>query len=86
MPMYYPDLKSVERLAVQMADQRDPGRKYKGIIPKTEAELPEARIALGKYMREVWNDTVFAYEIEEAATEENYHKAISTGMRKSGIL
>lgn len=82
MPMYYPDLKSVQQCAQQMAEQPDPTKKYKGLIPTTEKELPQARIELGQYFRRVWNDVVAALEVEEAATEENYHEVLARGLRR----
>ena len=74
MPSYYPDLNSVKRFAEQMQLQRSDVKKYKGIVPTTEAELPEARKQLGEYMRDVWQDEVAALEIELAVEPHNYHE------------
>ena len=72
MPMYFPDLDSVQKLAERMAKHQEDGKKYKGIIPQTEAELSQARTELADYMRSVWKDEVFAMEIELAVSEDNY--------------
>lgn len=40
MPMYYPDLKSVQTTAQQMSEQPDPEKKYKGIIPRRRRSYP----------------------------------------------
>jgi hypothetical protein len=79
MPMYYPDLKSVRNTAEAMAKNTG-AKKYKGIIPKTEKELPEARIQLGRYFRSVWGDEVAAVEVEMSVTKENYNKKLSEGL------
>lgn len=73
MPMYYPDLKSVKRFAEDM-QQRDDAKKYKGIIPTSEDELPEARKQLGNYMRDIWGDEIAALEIELAVDRDNYYQ------------
>ena len=80
MPMYFPDLASVARIAEDMKGQPDPAKRYTGIIPTTEAELPLARRALGHYVRTVWNDSVAAIEIEQAATKENYQETVRCGI------
>ena len=71
MPMYFPDLRSVQQLAKDMA-RNEEGKKYTGIFPKTEEELSEARRQLGKYLRDIWHDNVFAMEVELGVSEENY--------------
>lgn len=71
MPMYFPDLKSVQQLAKDMS-KNEGDKKYTGMHPKTEEELPEARRQLGKYLRDVWHDRVFAMEVELGVSEENY--------------
>ncbi len=43
MPMYYPDLKSVKRFAEQMKQQPNESKRYKGLVPTNDQELPEAR-------------------------------------------
>jgi len=72
MPMYFPDLESVQRLAKQMAKKGISKPAYTGTYPETIFELPQARKELGKYLREVWGDDVFAVEVERAATPDNY--------------
>lgn len=83
MPMYYPDLKSVQVEAKMMMQNKPP---YTGIFPVDESELPRARKELGAYMRDVWHDEIAALEIEMAATAENYNEAILAGFvaRKKG--
>ena len=71
MPMYYPDLESVQRTCEQMS-KNSKGKEYKGIIPKNESELSQARRDLGFYFRRVWNDKIAAIEVEKAVTEYNY--------------
>lgn len=78
MPMYFPDLKSIKELAKDMSTHQRESNKYRGIIPETEDELPEARKQLAKYMRIVWKDEVFALEIELAVSKENYNKKMSS--------
>jgi len=80
MPMYYPDLKSVKVTCEDMAKYQKKEKLYKGIIPQTEEELPRARIELGQYFRDVWNDQIAAIEVEQAADKNNYDAAISRGM------
>jgi len=76
MPMYYPDLNSVAIIAARMKKYQSNDKKYKGIVPATEAELPEARKQLGAYMRDVWQDEIAALEIELAVEPHNYHEKI----------
>lgn len=71
MPMYYPDLKSVQECAKSMSENVK-GKEYKGIIPKNENELPQARRELGLYFRHVWGDIIAAIEVEEAVTVDDY--------------
>ena len=82
MPAFFPDLRSVKKLAEAMAKYQEPENLYKGIIPKNEDELPEARKQLAKYMRDIWNDDIAAAEIEMAVTEENYHEKFREYMIK----
>jgi len=72
MPMYFPDLKSVQRLVCSMSENEG-DKKYTGIYPKTEEELSEARKQLANYLRTVWNDEVFAMEVELGVSEGNYN-------------
>ena len=78
MPMYFPDLKSIKELAKDMSIHQQESNKYRGIIPETEDELPEARKQLAKYMRGIWGDEVFAMEIELGVSENNYHEKMSS--------
>lgn len=71
MPMYFPDLESVRQLAISMLRHKG-DKKYQGIIPKDENELPRARIQLAEYLRSVWKDDIFAVEVEYGTTSENY--------------
>jgi len=73
MPMYFPDLESVKQVCEIMSKHKS-DKKYTGIIPQTEGDLPEARIQLGRYFRTVWNDEIAALEVEKAVTRENYQK------------
>lgn len=82
MPMYYPDLTSVKSCAVVMAQQQKEDKKYKGIIPQTEEDLPEARKQLGEYFRKVWNDEIAALEIELSVSKDNYHEKLKDHIRK----
>lgn len=82
MPMYFPDLESVRELAIDMATKQQPEKKYKGIIPESEEDLPEARKQLAKYLREVWNDEIFALEVELALDENNYDERMAEHIMK----
>lgn len=75
MPMYFPDLESVQSLAKSMAKNKG-AKQYRGIYPKNKNELSEARQQLAWYMREIWKDELFALEIELAVTKENYDAKI----------
>lgn len=75
MPMYFPDLKSVQQLARSM--RKNEGEKqYIGIYPENDQDLPEARIQLGRYLREIWGDRIAALEVELAVTEKDYHQKL----------
>ncbi len=78
--MFFPDLESVQRLAIDMSKHTGE-QKYFGKYPETEDELLEARENLSRYVREVWKDEIFAKEIELGAklTRKNYDEE----MRKS---
>ncbi len=82
MPRYYPDLKSVKQFAEDMQKQRDDTKKYKGIVPTIEAELPEARKQLGAYMRKIWRDEIAALEVELAVDSNNYHQQLEDHISK----
>ena len=79
MPMYFPDLKSVQQLAEHMQSNKG-DKKYLGKAPETEEELPQARIDLGRYMREVWQDEIAAIEVEMAVDVDNYDERITEGI------
>ena len=81
MPMYFPDLKSVQTIARMMAEHKD-NKKYKGIYPNNEEELSLARKQLGEYFRNVWKDEIQALEVELAVDETNYHKKIQEHIKK----
>jgi hypothetical protein len=80
--MYFPDLKSVASCAQEMAKQPDPDKRYVGIVPVTEDELPRARKELGAYMRNTWGDKIAALEIELALTEETYNSGLQGALRR----
>ncbi|MCP4984578.1 MAG: hypothetical protein GY928_00540 [Colwellia sp.] len=77
MSMYFPDLKSVQSEAKIMQKQPNPAKRYTGIVPTSEEELPEARAQLGAYMREIWDDEIAALEIELATDHNNYNEKLS---------
>jgi hypothetical protein len=83
MPMYFPDLKSVQKTAKDMAAHKSE-KKYRGMQPRSEEDLPQAREDLARYMIEAWDDTVFAAEIFYAATPENYSQIVmmSIGLKQ----
>ena len=81
MPMYFPDLESVRKVAEIMAKHQEPENLYKGIIPTTEEELPQARKELANYFRTVWKDEIQALEVELGATEENYYEKIGEAIK-----
>jgi len=81
MPMYYPDLKSVQKCAEIMMNHKD-NKKYKGLYPNTEEELPQARKELGDYFRKIWKDEIQALEVEMGVTEENYQEKLTEAIRK----
>lgn len=81
MPMYFPDLKSLQSCARAMQANKGE-KKYIGIYPEKEADIPEARKQLAKYMREIWNDEIEALEIELGVDETNYDKKIGQAIRK----
>ena len=81
MPMYYPDLNSVKKFAESMKKQRDESKRYTGIVPETEAQLPEARTALASYMRDIWGDEVGAMEVELALTVDNYYDKMQDAIK-----
>lgn len=80
MPMYYPDLKSVQDCVNAMRHNKD-DKRYNGIYPENEEQLPEARSELARYFRIVWKDELQAMEVELAVSEENYDEKIRDAMR-----
>ena len=81
MPMYFPDLKSVQGCARAMRHNKG-AKEYKGIDPETEDQLLQARQELAKYFREVWGDELQAMEIELAVTEENYSEKMTGAVQR----
>lgn len=78
MPMYFPDLESVRKTAKIMAKHQKPENLYKGVIPTTEKELPQARKELANYFRTIWGDEIQALEIELGVSEEDYEEKMRT--------
>lgn len=72
MPMYFPDLKSVQECVEDMRHNKG-AKQYKGIYPESEEDIPEARKQLAAYFRNVWNDELQAMEIEIAAANREEH-------------
>ncbi len=82
--MYFPDLKSIRKMATDMACNTKP---YKGIIPTNEEELPLARKQLAKYVRDERKAEVLAMEIELAVSESDYKEKMLQGLRiKMGMF
>jgi len=81
MPMYFPDLKSVQSMVDSMVRHKG-DKKYTGIYPMDESELPLARKQLGEYFRRVWEDEIQALEIELAVDKDNYHEKIGEHIKK----
>jgi len=81
MPIYFPDLKSVQSCANAMTKNTG-DKKYIGIIPKNEEELPQARKELANYFRTVWKDEVQAMEIELSVSENDYEEKMKEGVRR----
>lgn len=71
MPMYFPDLKSVQQCVKAMRMNKGE-KRYDGAYPESADQLPEARAALAKYFREIWQDEIQALEIELGVSEEDY--------------
>ena len=81
MPMYFPDLESVQGCVNSMR-QNEGSAQYKGVYPENEKQLPQARRELAVYFRETWGDEVQAMEIELAVSEENYDELMMNEVRK----
>lgn len=84
MPMYYPDLKSVQD-CVEAMRHNTGDKRYGGIYPETEEELPEARIELAAYFREIWGDEIQALEVELGVSEDNYYNVIREEIKERFI-
>ena len=84
MPMYYPDLASVQHCVKAMRHNKG-DKQFKGIYPETEAEVPQARKELAQYFREIWDDELQALEVELAVSEENYEVRMRDAIRKQMI-
>ncbi len=80
MPMFFPDLNSVRKLAKDMAEH-DNEKKYNGLIPETEKDLSKARKQLADYLRDVWHDEIFALEVELAVGPEDYDEKMKRHIR-----
>lgn len=70
MPRYYPDLESIQK-SIESVSQNDGDKKYNGIYPDTEDQLPQARQELATYFRDVWGDHTWAVEVELGLSEED---------------
>ncbi len=82
MPMYFPDLKSVQGCVEDMRQNKG-DKRYNGIYPENESQLPQARKELAKYFREVWKDEIQAMEIELAVNEEDYDSKMKEAIADS---
>lgn len=82
MPMYFPDLKSIQSCVESMRHNKG-DKRYNGIYPENEDQLPEARKQLAKYFRDIWNDELQAMEVELAVTEDNYHTQMGNAIMRS---
>lgn len=80
MPMYFPDLKSIQQLVKNMR-KNEGSKKYIGLYPETEEELYDARQQLAKYLRNVWKDEIFAMEVESEVSEENYDTRMQAAIK-----
>ncbi len=65
-----------------MQKQPDPRKKYRGIVPETEEELPKARKQLELYFLLIWEDIVQAAEIAMAINRDNYREKITEYLRR----
>lgn len=80
MPMYFPDLKSIQECVNAMRRKKG-DKQYNGIYPECEEQLPQARRELARYFRSVWDDEIQAMEVELAVTEENYQELMSEAIK-----
>ncbi len=76
MPMYFPDLESIQKCVRAMQNNKGE-KRYNGIYPENEDQLMQARTELARYFRTTWNDEIQAMEVELAVTEENYERKMS---------
>lgn len=83
--MYYPGLKEVQQECTTHAAQPKSNERYTGIIPKNDAELPEARRQLGRYFRDVWHDNIAALEVELGLDRIDYRSKLHAHMMKYGM-
>ena len=79
MPMYFPDLESVQNCVKAMRHNKGE-KRYNGIYPENEDQLAQARTKLAAYFRTVWEDDLQAMEVELAVTEENYEETMREAM------
>ncbi len=68
MPRWYPDLESIQQ-CIEVVRQNEGDKRYNGIYPDNEAQLPRARKELAAYFREVWDDPVQAMEVASPYTQ-----------------
>lgn len=85
MPMYFPDLESIQSCVKSMRQNKG-DKRYDGIYPENDEQLPEARKQLAKYFRDIWEDELQAMEIELAVTEDDYEKKMSDAIMHSFML
>lgn len=85
MPMYYPDLESVQDCVRAMRHNRPP-KQYNGIYPETEEQLSQARVALARYFREVWKDELQALEVELAVSKDDYHEKMEQAVKEQFLV
>lgn len=78
--MYFPDLESIRGLAEDM-NKHIGLKKYTGIIPTKDTELPQAREELARYLRDIWQDEISAMEVELAVDKDNYEKKMQDSIR-----
>ena len=83
MSMYYPDLASLQGCVKDMRMNKA-FKKYTGIYPETDGDIPEARKQLAAYFRNVWGDEINAMEIEiVAANREEHDKKLAKAIGKA---
>lgn len=81
MPMYFPDLKSVQECVKDMRMNKGE-KRYDGIYPESEDQLSEARKALDEYFRNIWDDEIQAMEVELAVSKNEYTDKMNSAIVK----